>query len=817
MTDLLSLPITQSLGLSLLHFLWQGSIVGIVLFVLLCTLHKPQQRYLVSCLALIALTVLPVATFASIYEKPQQPKLPLQTNEVAPTPEVVTKETAPTPVITPQQPSESFLNKTRLTLYLPWLVLTWFTGALIFSAKLLLSFLALQRFRSKGVRLAEPTLQLKLLEFSQRLNVRQHITLLESKLVPVPVVLGWLRPVILIPTSAITGLAPKQLEMLLAHELAHIMRRDYLVNVLQSVVEALLFYHPVVWWVSKQIRREREYCCDDIAVSLTGNRQHYAQTLLSLAEMRVQLAPSANGGELFTRISRLLQPLETDMKPSYFLAGLSSLGVLFALLLTVVNVSVAQEDKAQLWVTVVGDVTFSDDYSEISDIAHDAYVVVEERNGLESRKVVVKVIKSEGEEIKFISAEASEIITDSNGTKIINGRIVINGNTTFIDDTIVVKIEENLLIATGYNYTVNGTKQKFNDDAEAWYEQAFKDSIQAIYLKTPEAARDDSISSEHETEKYKVYLFADRSDMFNSHSFNAAAMAWKEQPSSQDLLDAYRDDLRQQLQLYSAGILSDRGYAGYLDGVTSDNNFPVELFPVALENATEISDKVLREQLITLIEKHQIEPKEPTLIYTSTIAAEESPTKVEAAPSPDGKNRISGKVISEGNPVPHTQVSLSIPLDAEVDPGLIVANTASNKDGEFSFRGFPIPSGEYVLYIDGEGFFQGTDPTIEINSQELVVILDVQRTFDIVEPTLNAIVSTTPNFSWKGIADADRYLVFVWEMSNQEQVVYQMVDTTNFTLDLPLAPDREYNWTIAAFDKYGKMVNAAYGDVFKTE
>jgi bla regulator protein blaR1 len=255
-TDLLLLPIIQTLGLSLLHFLWQGSIVGILLFVVLCILQKPQHRYAVSCFALLTLALLPVITFVNGYELPQQPQTLSEVNEVMTTLAPPNQEDIQTLTAAGQpQTTQSVLNKTRLTLYLPWLVLVWFTGALVFSMKLLLSFVTLQRFRSKGVRLADQGLQLKLLDFAKHLNVKQKITLLESKLVPVPVVLGWLRPVILLPASAVLGLAPKQLEMLLAHELAHVLRRDYLVNILQSVLESLLFYHPVVWWVIKQTSR----------------------------------------------------------------------------------------------------------------------------------------------------------------------------------------------------------------------------------------------------------------------------------------------------------------------------------------------------------------------------------------------------------------------------------------------------------------------------------------------------------------------------------------------------------------------------------
>ena len=126
-----------------------------------------------------------------------------------------------------------------------------------------------------------------------------------------PTAIGWLQPVILLPASAMTGLSIPQLEAILAHELAHIRRHDYLVNVLQCIVETLLFYHPAVWWVSRKIREEREACCDELAVTLCPDPLVYARALLEMEQLRVagpRLALAANGGLLMNRIQRLARP-----------------------------------------------------------------------------------------------------------------------------------------------------------------------------------------------------------------------------------------------------------------------------------------------------------------------------------------------------------------------------------------------------------------------------------------------------------------------------------------------------------------------------
>ena len=140
-----------------------------------------------------------------------------------------------------------------------------------------------------------------------------------------PTVIGWLKPVVLLPASALAGLAPNQIEAILAHELAHIRRHDYLVNLCRRVVETLLFYHPAVWWLSRRIRAERENCCDDLAVSLCGDPVAYAAALAELEGLRSttgDLVLAATGGSLLQRVRRLLgAPTHAGRAPGWLAAG----------------------------------------------------------------------------------------------------------------------------------------------------------------------------------------------------------------------------------------------------------------------------------------------------------------------------------------------------------------------------------------------------------------------------------------------------------------------------------------------------------------
>ncbi len=154
-----------------------------------------------------------------------------------------------------------------------------------------------------------------------------------------PLVIGWLRPVILLPASALSGLTPDQLEAILAHELAHVRRCDYLINAFQNVVETLMFYHPAVWWISSCIREEREQCCDDLVVSACGDRVTYARALLFLEEARglPRLAFAANGGSLIYRVRRLLGISSESCPPSAAeLTGIALVAFGFVLVLTAI-------------------------------------------------------------------------------------------------------------------------------------------------------------------------------------------------------------------------------------------------------------------------------------------------------------------------------------------------------------------------------------------------------------------------------------------------------------------------------------------------
>jgi TonB family protein len=306
LVEICGLPLVHALGWTLLHLCWQGTLVAVVLWCVLGLFggRSSQMRYAVACLALGLMIALPLGTFAHLASVEYQLRAAFDSSAVAIEPGMVLRVragelSAPWPV----------RMAVALDHALPWILLAWFAGVILFVGRLNVGLLVARRMRSAGTTAAPVELQQIFEALRRRLGVERAVRLMHSALVQAPTVIGWLRPVVLIPASCLTGLSTMQIEAVLAHELAHIRRHDYLVSVLQSVIETLLFYHPAVWWVSKQVRRERECCCDEMAVAVGGDRLAYARALSLLEERRSfypEVALGANGGVLKIRIKRFL-------------------------------------------------------------------------------------------------------------------------------------------------------------------------------------------------------------------------------------------------------------------------------------------------------------------------------------------------------------------------------------------------------------------------------------------------------------------------------------------------------------------------------
>ena len=291
-------PPAEALGWTLFHFLWEGAAIAALLLVALyvCRPAAAHLRYGLACGALLAMPLAFAVTLAvSLPPAVAHFKLP----PIAAPPEMWTA--APSLPSAPQP--------LALAGRLAWAGPFWLAGVLAIFLYRIGSWMAAQRLRRVGTVAAPDDWRLRLASLARAAGIARPVALLESCLAEVPVVIGALRPAILTPLGMLAGLPSEQVEAILLHELAHIRRADYLVNLLQVAIEGLLFYHPALWWVSGVVRAEREHCCDDWAAARLGNAHQYARALAALEESpwrAPQTAMASNGGNLLRRIRRLL-------------------------------------------------------------------------------------------------------------------------------------------------------------------------------------------------------------------------------------------------------------------------------------------------------------------------------------------------------------------------------------------------------------------------------------------------------------------------------------------------------------------------------
>lgn len=307
--QLFNSPFLYSLSLTLVHFLWQGLLVAFILKSLLFIIdkNKSKLRYTLATLAMLSNALLGVLTFTMVY-----PDTNAGINSyLSPIPltSLVNELTQQNALLTYQE-----LLPSILAYSLPYISLLWLVTIVILSSKLLIEIRNVNNLPMHSSISPSLALSARFDELAKQIKLAKTPKLLISLKAEVPMAIGWIKPVVLLPASMVTGLNSAQLEMLILHELAHIRRHDYLVNFLQTLIELLFFFHPCVHWIGKQMRNEREYCSDDIAVQHCGDAIAYAHTLTDTASLCAKnhfhtiptMAMAASGGDLKERVLRLV-------------------------------------------------------------------------------------------------------------------------------------------------------------------------------------------------------------------------------------------------------------------------------------------------------------------------------------------------------------------------------------------------------------------------------------------------------------------------------------------------------------------------------
>ena len=330
-------PYLEALGWTLLHSCWQGAVLALLYAGARYLLRQqgPQVRY---ALALGTLLLLPVAaglTLAWHWPEVSTPTAAVASAEPMDLTGLLdgAGETEAEAVPAALTMKTELTWRERLAAWVPCLPWAWLLGVALMSLRWGTGLWQLQRLRTQGVQPGPEPWQVQLDRWSQSWGLRRRVRLLVSERIGSPATLGFFKPVILMPASLLTGLSPAQWEAILLHELAHIRRADYAIRMIQSLIEILFFYHPLVWWVGKDLAHEREACCDDQAVAACGDALRYAQALTTLQRMcqpsKTNLAMSIQSKQpSFTRrIQRLFEPTTTSTKPK--------VGLLLTLLLAV--------------------------------------------------------------------------------------------------------------------------------------------------------------------------------------------------------------------------------------------------------------------------------------------------------------------------------------------------------------------------------------------------------------------------------------------------------------------------------------------------
>lgn len=366
-----STQLTDIIGWTFLHSLWQLTLIAALAGFVLRAMRAESAgaRYITAICFLLAMVACPIATIVTSAKSYSGNELVVANRDV-PTPFESVRHSADAEAVIPTHEHSDVTNEggpeqtavtpdgthpdhqtvraeragnseeerstaTATALLTPWLPAFtgfWLLGMICFSLRPVIGYRTVQRLRRSGVSPVSERVRRLFEQTAKQLHIRGSVDVMQSAIVSAPVVVGWLKPLVLLPASAVTGLTESQLQAIIAHELAHVSRHDFVINVFQTIVESALFYHPAIWWLSNRVRVEREHCCDDLVVQAFSDRMAYGRALLAVADSQQGagvLALGASDGSLLERVRRLFR--QDDSQRS-FLSGLISV---FAVLLLV--------------------------------------------------------------------------------------------------------------------------------------------------------------------------------------------------------------------------------------------------------------------------------------------------------------------------------------------------------------------------------------------------------------------------------------------------------------------------------------------------
>ncbi|MBR7798669.1 TonB family protein [Undibacterium fentianense] len=376
--------LTNAIGWTLVHFLWQGAAITLCTAFLLQLSRnaRAQTRYLIACLSLA------LCLFAPIWELLQR----LQTTKISLDEQVVSGH------LLESKTALSWIDAMQIwfQMHIDFIVITWATVVAILGLRLLLGIFWLRSYTNGKRGVSNAYWQQKTDQLAEHFQIAKPVLVRIVNELESPITIGWIRPMVLLPASLLTGMTPSYLEALIAHELAHISRFDYVVNFIQNLIEMVLFFHPAVWWISKKIRIERENIADDLAASMLGEPRRLALALQELEYIQFttpQLAQAAHGGNLMLRIKRLVRPeaQSINWKTAVTVVGIATVCVGFAANAALPTISQSKQVNTQNQIVAIEERNELDAEFAMADLREPSL-----HDQISSSPAVPKVSKSKG-------------------------------------------------------------------------------------------------------------------------------------------------------------------------------------------------------------------------------------------------------------------------------------------------------------------------------------------------------------------------------------------------------------------------------------
>lgn len=350
--NFLSEELISAIGWTIIHSLWQGAVLVIILAILLIFLQKfsAKTRYFISVgfiflFLFCSIITLRLHVYTNNKSKTISDTSSIVSNKANQDESDIKNSNLPSQKRSGLRNDNSlFFNvieiiKNYCNTHLALIVTLWLLGILVLTLRFLGGLAYIQRLKFVKTEKVSELWLLKVKNLCEAIGLNKSFKLLNSGIISIPMLIGVFKPVILLPVKLLSGLTEKQIEAILIHELAHLKRNDYAINIIQSLVEVLFFYHPAIWWLSSNARTERENCCDDLAISITGEAINYANALVELKEIQLSkpvfaVAFSGNKNKFNHRIKRIFKKptLIADFKEGFITALILMTGITVILL-----------------------------------------------------------------------------------------------------------------------------------------------------------------------------------------------------------------------------------------------------------------------------------------------------------------------------------------------------------------------------------------------------------------------------------------------------------------------------------------------------